>query len=456
MRNHWLAAGVMVALLAPARTVRADAHDLYARYSGSIVAVTYYVETNFMHQVREVQGRDIGVVVTDSLILMNGAVMTSSSTGSQPHSFKVHFVGGSEQEARYVGRDEFANVAFLHLEKSAPAGVKPLRFDPRAQPRIGEEIYGLALLPENLDPMVRIATGRIVAAVEKPKPFFVTDLPVEEALGAPVFTAGGKPFGILSELGGAGPSFASGFGDAEGGGYGIILSAETLEPLVQNPPRRGEARRAWMGITPQALTPEMSEYWGVSASGGIVVDSVLPGSPADAAGLKEGDLLVEMNGRPIPVHLEDHVPIFIEQVGSSGVGTKVRLGILRQGKPLSFEVTLAPAPKSRLEAEEYRNPEFELTVRELVFSDYRELDLAPSFKGVLVSKVEEGGWAGVGGLQAGDVIQRVDEQTITTPAEMKKVLQDATQAEKRKLVFFVQRSGRTQFITVQPDWQGGS
>ena len=456
MRNRWLAAGTVVALFAPARMVHADAHDLYARYSGSIVAVTYYVETSFMHQVREVQGRDIGVLVADSLVMMNGAVVTSSSTGAQPHSFKVHFLGGEAQGARYVGRDEFANLAFLHLEKGAPAGIKPLRFDAHARPRIGDPIYGLALLPENLEPMVRIASGRIVAAVEKPKPFLVTDLPVEESLGAPVFTTGGKAIGILTELGGAGPSFASGFGDAEGGGYGIILTAETLDPLVRKPPRRGETRRAWMGITPQALTPDMAEYWGVSSSGGIIVDSVLPGSPADSAGLKEGDLLVEMNGRPIPVHLEDHVPIFIEQVGSAGVGAKMRLGVLRQGKPLTVEVTLAAAPKSRLEAEEYRSPEFELTVRELVFSDYRELDLSPNFKGVVVSKVEEGGWAGVGGLQAGDVIQRVDEQAITNPADMKKVLQDATQAEKRKLVFFVQRGGRTQFITVQPDWQGGS
>jgi len=443
-------------LLLGVRAAGADPQGIYQRYGGAVVAVTYYVETNFMHQVREVQGRDIGVLVADSLVMMSGAVVTSSSTGAQPHGFRVQFVGGEVVDASYVGRDEFANLAFLRLGKAALHGARPLHFDARARLQVGDAVYVLGLLPENLDPMVRIGTGRIVARVQKPKPFLVTDLLAEESLGGPVFTAAGKPIGILSELGGAGPSFASGFGGAEGGGYGIILTAETLEPLVRNPPRRGEARRAWLGIVPQALTPDMAEYWGVQARSGVIVNSVIPGSPAAAAGLQEGDLVVQIDGRPIPVDQEDHVPIFVEQVGSSGVGTKLRLAVLRQGKPLTVNVVLGAAPKSRLEAEEYRSSEFELTVRELVFSDYRELDLAPDFKGVRVSKVEEGGWAGVGGLQAGDVIQRVDEQGIAGPADIKKVLQDAVAAEKRKLVFFVQRDGRTQFITVQPDWHGDS
>jgi serine protease Do len=434
----------------------AGPREIYARYGGAVVAVTYYVETSFMHQLREVEGRDVGVLVSDKLIMLNGTVVTSSSTGAQPHSYRVHFQGGEVRPARYVGREEFANLAFLELDDGPPPSVRPLRFDADVRVGLGDEVYVLALLPENLEPMVRLGTGRIVARVEKPKPFLVTDLVVEDALGGPVFTASGKPLGVLSELGEAGPAFASGFGGAEGSYYGIILTTETLAPLVQNPPRKGEPRRAWLGITLQALTPDMAQYWGIPVEGGIVVNSVIRGSPAEVAGLREGDLVVEMNGMPIQVDQEDHVPIFVEQVGSSGVGTKLHLGLLRDGKPLAVEVVLTAAPKSRLEAEEYRSPEFELTVRELVFSDYRELDLDPGFKGVVVSKVEEGGWSGVGGLQAGDIIQKIDEHPITIPGDLKQVLQEAVRSEKRKLVFFVQRAGRTQFITVQPSWGGGS
>jgi S1-C subfamily serine protease len=85
------------------------------------------------------------------------------------------------------------------------------------------------------------------------------------------------------------------------------------------------------------------------------------------------------------------------------------LVLIRDGTRQQVEVVLQAAPKSSQEAEEYHNPDLELTVRELVFADYRAHDLAPDFQGVLVSRVEAGSWSSVGGLQVGDIIQRLDE-----------------------------------------------
>ncbi|MFQ5599991.1 MAG: PDZ domain-containing protein [Candidatus Krumholzibacteriia bacterium] len=457
MRRRMLMSHVVVLVL---WLLVADAHagprQVYERHRSSVVAVTYYVETHFMRQVREVEGRDVGVVVSDALVLVNGSVVTSSSTGAQPHGFHVHFDGGHEIAADYVGRDEFANVAFLRLDGELPAGVKPLQFRRQPRVRVGDEVFVLGLLPENLDPMVRLASGRIVARVEKPKPFLVTDLAAEDALGGPVFNSAGDVIGVLSEMGGAGPAFAAGFGGAEDGYYGLILDPATLRPLIESPPRKGKSKRAWLGITLQALTPDMADYWGIEAHGGIIVNSVIPGSPAAGAGLQEGDLVVGMNGRPIPVREEDHVPIFVEQVGSAGVGTNLHLDVIRAGQPLEVTLVLVAAPKSRLDAEQYHSPEFELTVRELVFTDYRAFDLEPDFRGVLVSRIEEGGWSSVGGLQMGDIIQKVDDRVVESPDDVRQVLEEAVETEKRKLVFFVQRFGRTQFVTVQPNWDGES
>jgi S1-C subfamily serine protease len=75
---------------------------------------------------------------------------------------------------------------------------------------------------------------------------------------------------------------------------------------------------------------------------------------------------------------------------------------------------------------------------------------------VLVNRVEEGGWAGVGGLESGDLIQKVDDRGIGRPSDLRAVLEEAVTQRKRKLVFFVERAGRTQFITVQPNWNGQS
>lgn len=450
-------APVLVLLSAWAAAAHAGPREVLNRYRSAVVAVSYYVETSFMREVREVGGRDVGIIVDRDLVMLNGSVLTSSSTGARPHSFEVRFEGGEEVQASLVGRDEFVNVAFLRLDGPLPDYVKPLRFGPVARLQVGDPVVVLGLLPENLEPMVRLWSGRVVAHVERPKDFDVTDLPVQEALGGPVFTANGKLVGVLSELGGAGPSFASGFSDgAEEAGSGLILAAEMLAGLVAEPPRQGEARRSWLGITLQALDRDMAEYWGLGSTTGIIVNSVVTGSPAEAAGLQEGDLVVSLNGAPIPVSLEEHVPIFVEQVGSTPVGSRMQLGVIRKGKRFEASVDLVAAPKTRLDAEDYHSSEFDLTVRELVFQDYRAFDLEPDFKGVLVSRVEEGGWAGVGGLESGDIIQKVDDRDINSPAELKDVLDQAVRARQRKLVFFVRRSGRTQFITVQPNWNGES
>lgn len=448
-----LAAGAIV-VAGPA--AHAGTAAVFEKCRASVVAVNYYVETSVMREVREIGGRDLGVLVGTDLVLMNGSIVTSSSTGAQPHDFRVLFLDGTEADAVYVGRDEFANVAFLRLEEPPPAAARPLQFGKAPKLRVGDPLFSIGLLPENLQPMVRLHEGRVVATVDRPKPFIVTDLRVEDALGGPVFTASGAFAGVLTELGEAGPSFAQSFGGDGSENAAILIDAATLQRLVAAPPRRGESKRAWLGITLQALDKDMAEYWGLGNTTGIVVNSVMSGSPAEQAGLREGDLVLRMNGEAVPVSQEEHVPIFIEQIGSRPVGGKLKLDVLRAGKHVDAEVDLVAAPKSRLDAETYHNDAFELTVRELVFQDYRSFDLKPEFKGVLVSRVEEGGWAGVGGLENGDIIQKLDDQAVSAPTDVKQALEAAAAEKRKKLVFFVQRGGRTQFVTVQPNWSGSS
>src|SRR5262245_36329061 len=409
-----------------------------------------------MREVREVGGRDVGVLVEGGKVLMNGSVATASSTGAAPHSFRVRFAGGQEMDATYLGRDEFANLAVLELTGTPPENAEPLRFEKAPKLAIGDRVYAVGLLPENLEPMVRLAEGRVVAGVERPKSFFVTDLPVEDALGGPVFTESGKLVGVLSELGEAGPSFAQDFAAGEGASLGLVVDAGTVSRIVAAPPRKGEARRAWLGITLQALDADKAEYFGLGHTSGIIINSVMPGSPAAAAGLREGDILVGLDGAPVPVTQEEHVGTFIADIGSRPVGSKLKLSIVRGGEKMETAVDLAAAPKSRQDAETYQSETFDFTVRELVFTDYRAFDLPTEFRGVLVSKVEPGGWAGVGGLEGGDIIQRIDDRDIDGPQPVRKGREAAMTHLKRKLVFFVRRPGRTQFITVQTNWNGQS
>jgi serine protease Do len=445
-----------MAITTAALPANAGSRGAFERLRTSVVAVTYYVETSFMREVREVGGRDLGILVAGNRVILNGSVATASSTGAQPHGFRVRFADGTEQDANYLGRDEFANLAMLELTAAPPAGAKPVEFTQSPRVHIGDRVFTIGLLPENLDPMVRLAEGRVVATVERPRPFVVTDLPVTDALGGPVFTANGKLLGVLSELGESGPSYAQDFGVGDVAGLGLVVDAATVAQLVASPPRRGEVRRAWLGITLQALDRDKAEYWGLGAQSGIIINSVMPGSPAEAAGLREGDIVVALDGAPVPVTQEEHVGTFVAEIGSRPVGSTLHLDVVRDGKRQTTDIELAAAPKTRLDAETYSNEAFDLTARELVFQDFRVFDLPSGFGGVLVTKVEPGGWAGVGGLEGGDIIQRIDDRDIAGPADVRAVLEDAAAQRRRKLVFFVRRQGRTQFITVQTNWPGQS
>ena len=453
MRRAYLAA---IGIMATAVPANAASPAAFERLRTSVVAVTYYVETSFMREVREVGGRDVGILVDGNRVILNGSVATASSTGAQPHGFRVRFADGSELDATYLGRDEFANLAMLELAAPPPAGAKAAEFAKAPRVRIGDRVYTIGLLPENLDPMVRLAEGRVVATVERPRPFLVTDLSVSDALGGPVFNDSGKLLGILSELGESGPSYAQDFAAGDAAGLGLVVDAATVAQLVASPPRRGEVRRAWLGITLQALDRDKAEYWGLGTQSGIIINSVMPGSPAEAAGLREGDIVVALDGAPVPVTQEEHVGTFVAEIGSRPVGSTLHLDVVRDGQRQTTDVELAAAPKTRLDAETYSNDVFDVTVRELVFQDFRVFDLPSAFRGVLVTKVEPGGWAGVGGLEGGDIIQRVDDRAIEGPPDVRAVLDDAATQRKRKLVFFVRRQGRTQFITVQTNWQGQS
>jgi serine protease Do len=237
-----------------------------------------------------------------------------------------------------------------------------------------------------------------------------------------------------------------------------VVTGDRVAKLVSSPPKKGEQDRSWLGITLQALTPDIAEFLKLPEGGGIIVNDVVKDSPADKASLKVGDIIYEINGEAVEVDREEEVPIFQRRIAEMPTGTQVEFTVFRteneQVDTLKVLAKLESAPLTALNAPKYENKALEFTVRNIVFGDYiaRNLEVN-SLNGVVLSEMREGGLAEVGGLQMGDVIQRIGSEVISSVDDVKTSMETLETQKPREVIFFVWRDNKTMFVNVKTDWK---
>ena len=140
-----------------------------------------------------------------------------------------------------------------------------------------------------------------------------------------------------------------------------------------------------------------------------------------------------------------------------GAGTTVNFTILRRHDgtidSLEIPITLAQAPLTPVEANDYEDDNFEMKIRDMVFADYNIYNLdRGKFKGVIVKEVEPGGWSAVGGIQPGDIIQSIGNRKTDSVEDAKNILVELGQEKPEEVIFFIWRDNKTLFINIKTDW----
>ncbi|MFA6241760.1 MAG: PDZ domain-containing protein [Candidatus Hydrogenedentales bacterium] len=223
---------------------------------------------------------------------------------------------------------------------------------------------------------------------------------------------------------------------------------------IKDPPAPGrEVTKAWLPVNTQVITREIAKQLNKPDLKGFRITQVYPGTVAETAGLKVGDLIYAVDGEPLEAANtpddEEELSVLIRQYK---IGSAAELSILRDGAEMKIAVELPAAPQVEREMKEYADVPFEFTARDITFLDKVKEKWALDKTGVLVTKVESGGWASVGGMNVDDLIVSVDG--VATPdvpaleARMKEV------AEKRPgaVVFFVERGIHRAFVEIEPKW----
>ena len=228
-------------------------------------------------------------------------------------------------------------------------------------------------------------------------------------------------------------------------GIGFAVPADLVRSVADQLIEHGKVVRGYLGIRPQEVTAAIRKAMRLGDSSGVLVSEVLSGTPADKAGLKVGDVIVEVNGVKV-----SGVERFRRDIAELRPGTKVKLAVVRNGRRIQLEAKLTEfteETRASVTPVESETAWLGLSVRALTAEERRTLS---GSGGVVVEDVEHGRPAAEAGIQRGDVILRAGEFDIGGEADFARAAKELA-GSKDPVLFYLKRQGRPLFVAVEPD-----
>ena len=215
-----------------------------------------------------------------------------------------------------------------------------------------------------------------------------------------------------------------------------------------------EAQKAWLPAATQAITRDLAEQLGNPSLNGVRVTQVYTNSTAEKAGLKVGDLILALDGDPIPASQPGDEEVLNTMVRQYKIGTTAKLTVQRGADKLSLPVELVRSPKLEREMKKYRDDDFEFTARDMTFFDKVREEWPQERRGALVTEVKEGGWAALGRLANGDIITAIDGTPVTDVGSLKEKMKRVVAEKHPTVVLRVERGVHTVYLELEPKWDG--
>ncbi len=395
----------------------------------------------FQPRDRRESGLGSGVIVSP-----NGYILTNNHVVEGATSVKVTLSDRREYTAKIIGTDPQSDIAVVKIEAKNDLPVLPLSDSSKSQ--VGDICLAIGNpfgIGQTVTMGIVSATGRNSLGIESYEDFIQTDAAINPG------NSGGALINARGELIGINTAILSGSGANAGVGFAIPINMarNVMDQLMKS----GKVVRGYMGAMLQNVDPNVAKAFGLpSGTAGAAVTSVDPGTPADKAGLKTGDVITAVNGE----NIVDMAQLRL-RIASFAPGTTVRLHVFRDGKPQDVNVTLAERPSDKERAKGRRGgggPGGDngqpsslngVSVQDLTPQIAQQLGLDSNVTGVVVTDVDEASAAADAGLQQGDVIQQVNRQPVRNTNDFDKLTRNANGT----VLLFVNRGGRTLFIPVE-------
>ncbi len=372
-----------------------------------------------------------GVIVSpEGYILTNNHVVDGATDVQVTLSDKREF------KARIVGTDPKTDVAVLRIDGK---DLTPITIGDSSKVQVGDVALAIGNpfgVGQTVTKGIISATGRGNLGIEAYEDFLQTDAPINPG------NSGGALINDRGELVGINTAIIS-HGSGGSQGIGFAVPANLARNVMDQVLRTGHVTRAYLGIYPQDVTPAMAKAFGEKDSQGIVVGDVSANSPAQNAGIQRGDIILQINGKPVTDSNQLRM-----SVSMMSPGTELKLKILRNGTERDETVKLAemPTETAKVDSNDQEGSSKALEgveVSNLNASIAHELNIPASTKGVVVTDIDPASKMADSGLQNGDVIQEVNHQPVSNVSEF----QGAMRKSGSEPLLLVNRDGRTLFIT---------
>ncbi|WP_409161001.1 serine endoprotease DegP [Pectobacterium sp. B2J-2] len=366
------------------------------------------------------QALGAGVVINAE----KGYVVTNSHVVENADKIQIRLSDGRKYDAKMLGKDPRSDIALVQLKDFK--NLTAIKVADSDQLRVGD--YTVAIgnpygLGETATSGIVSALGRSGLNIENYENFIQTDAAINRG------NSGGALVNLHGELVGLNTAILA----PDGGniGIGFAIPSNMVKSVVAQIVEFGEVKRGELGITGTELNSELAQAMKVDAQRGAFVSQVRPKSAADEAGIKAGDVIVMLNGKAI-----SSFSALRAQVGSLPVGSKVALGLLREGKPLTVSVTLQQSNQAQVASGN-------------LYSGIEGAELSNTQvdgeKGVKVDNVKPGSAAAKIGLKKDDIILGVNQQAVQNIGELRKILD----SKPAVLALNVRRGDSTIYLLAQ-------
>jgi S1-C subfamily serine protease len=430
--------GLALALL-PAACAAAGAGPAPGDLERRIVDVAERVQPSVVHIEAIVKFGDRRNQLTGSGVIVSpdGRILTNHHLVDKAEKVTVSVPGIRRKfPAEVVGADRQTDIAIVRIHSPEP--LPAAKTGSASDVRVGQWVLAIGN-PYGLDGTVSLgivsAKGRNLPVPQTLNDFIQTDAMIDQgSSGGPLVDLAGRVIGINSR------------GQGRGIGFTIPIDIATQ---VAAQLEHGGVERGYLGITFQALDRELADYFGVPDATGVVVNSVVAGSPAAEAGIAPRDILTRLDGVAVEAEKEEDLNNFQRLVASLPPGRDVRLELLRGGAAREVEVRLGTQPK--IEAAEAES-ELGFNVQEITEPLLRERRLDSS-RGAFVNFVARGSPAREAGIEIGDVIVQVEETPISNLDDFRRAMAAVSSAPR----FLIQakRGEETKFLLVRPGARPG-
>jgi len=376
-----------------------------------------------------------GVIITS-----DGTIVTNNHVIDGATDIKVDLSDKREFNAKLVGRDEKTDIAVLKIEAT---NLPTATVGDSSKLQVGDVVFAIGDpfgIGETATMGIVSATGRAGLGIEGYEDFIQTDAAINPG------NSGGAMIDLHGDLIGINTAILTG-GSGGNQGVGFAIPINMARAVMDQIVGHGKVVRGYLGLYPQDVSPALAKQFGLSKLGGALVSGIKPDTPAAKAGLKDGDVILELNGEPVTSANDLRL-----RVSQTAPGTNVKLQVWRDGRTQDVGVTLGelPGEKSAQAAPGQSSSEGleGVDVENLSPDDARQLQLDPATRGVVVTSVDPASAAAAAGLERGCVIEEVNHKPVRTVEEYRQAL--AAAGKQQQILLLVQfQGGATNYMIIE-------